>query len=270
LFGPDGEYTAFASVAAGQFEPIKAHLRALRDVSEAVNGDSGKIVHEVTPDGAVYFGANADAGNTDESSKYPSAVALVWRWTGDRAFLKDLYPASVKAMRHVASLDADGDGWPGGLGNVERPGMGDEKLDNAVYTIRGYADLADMARARGDRTTRVWATKQARKLMARFEDLVVRQRCRVLRRFAGRPRQQESVPAALDRPDADRCRAAQTVRAALGTAGLTRACEPHPRPASGTLLHRGTRVIPHRNGTDVGAGRQSGGPLRLGGFGSPE
>ena len=103
------------------------------------------------------------AGNTDESSKYPSAVALVWRWTGDRAFLKDLYPASVNAMRHVASLDADGDGWPEGLGNVERPGMGEEKLDNAAYTIRGYADLADMARARGDRTTRIWATKQAKK-----------------------------------------------------------------------------------------------------------
>ena len=63
---------------------------ALRDVSVAINGDSGKIVHEVTPDGAVYFGANADPGNTDESSKYPSAVALVWRWTGDKAFLKDL------------------------------------------------------------------------------------------------------------------------------------------------------------------------------------
>ena len=170
LFGTDGEYTAYAAVAAGQFAPIKAHLRALRDVSEAVNGDSGKIVHEVTPDGAVYFGANDDAGNTDESSKYPSAVALVWRWTGDRAFLKDLYPASVAAMKHVASLDEDGDGWPGGLGNVERPGMGEEKLDNAVYTIRGYADLADMARARGDDDTREWATEQAQKLLAAFED----------------------------------------------------------------------------------------------------
>jgi len=90
LFGTDGEYTAFASVAAGQFGPIKDHLRALRDVSVAINGDSGKIVHEVTPDGAVYFGANADPGNTDESSKYPSAVALVWRWSGDEAVLKDL------------------------------------------------------------------------------------------------------------------------------------------------------------------------------------
>ena len=33
LFGTDGEYTAFAAVAAGQFGPIKDHLRALRDVS---------------------------------------------------------------------------------------------------------------------------------------------------------------------------------------------------------------------------------------------
>ncbi len=169
LFGTDGEYTAYAAVAAGQFEPIKAHLRALRDVSVVVNGRSGKIVHEVTPDGAVFFGANADPGNTDESSKYPSAVNLVWRWTGDRAFLRDLYPASVRAMRHVASLDADGDGWPEGLGNVEREGMGPEKLDNAVYTIRGYADLAALARDRGDTRTRRWATAKAKTLIGKFE-----------------------------------------------------------------------------------------------------
>ena len=177
LFGTDGEYTAYAAVAAGQFAPIKAHLRALRDVSAVINGRSGKIVHEVTPDGAVYFGANADAGNTDESSKYPSAVALVWRWTGDRAFLRDLYPASVRAMRFVASLDEDADGWPEGLGNVEREGMGEEKLDNAVYAIRGYADLADMARARGDRATEKWATGRATTMLREVRGrLVVRRR----------------------------------------------------------------------------------------------
>jgi len=169
LFGTDGEYTAFAAVAAGQFEPIKAHLRSLRDVSEVVNDGSGKIVHEVTPDGAVYFGADEDPGNTDESAKYPSAVNLVWRWSGDRAFLRDLYPASVRAMRYVASVDADSDGWPEGLGNVERPGMGEEKLDNAVYTIRGYADLADLAQARGDAKTRRWATARAEALLEKFE-----------------------------------------------------------------------------------------------------
>jgi hypothetical protein len=33
LFATDGEYTAFASVAVGQFRPIMDHLKALRDVS---------------------------------------------------------------------------------------------------------------------------------------------------------------------------------------------------------------------------------------------
>ena len=98
--------------------------------------------------------ASKHAGNTDETAKFPSLVALLWRWTGDNALRRDLYPFAVRNMRYVVEqLDADGDGWPEGLGNVERPGMGDEKLDNAVYTIRGLFDLADMARAaerRGD------------------------------------------------------------------------------------------------------------------------
>src|SRR5215218_387600 len=169
LFGTDGEYTAFASVAAGQFGPIKDHLRALRDVSEIVNEGSGKIVHEVTPDGAVFFGANADAGNTDESAKFPSTVALVWRWSGDRRFLDENYQAAVRAMRHVVSLDADHDGWPEGLANVERPGMGQEKLDSTVYTIRGLHELADLAAARGDEATRTWAQTRETELLRAFE-----------------------------------------------------------------------------------------------------
>ena len=48
--------------------------------------------------------------------------------------------------------------------------MGEEKLDNAVYAIRGYADLADMARAQGDGATRRWATERAQNLLDRFED----------------------------------------------------------------------------------------------------
>jgi hypothetical protein len=64
LFGTDGEYTAFAAVAAGQFDAIKNHLQTLRAVSEVVNHHSGKVVHEVVPDSSVYFGANSDPGNT--------------------------------------------------------------------------------------------------------------------------------------------------------------------------------------------------------------
>ncbi len=170
LFGTDGEYTAFAAVAMGKFTDIESHLRALRDVSLVVNGDSGKVVHEVAPDGSVYYGTNDSAGNTDETSKFPSAVALVWRWTGDNGFRDDLYPFAVTNMKYVVGqLDKDGDGWPEGLGNVERAGMGAEKLDNTVYTIRGLRDLADLAASKGDDATRTWATDHAAAMEAAFE-----------------------------------------------------------------------------------------------------
>jgi hypothetical protein len=170
LFGTDGEYTAFAAVAAGQFDSIEAHLRALRDASDIVNDRSGKVIHEMVSDGSVFFGANADAGNTDETAKFPSVVALVWRWTGDRSFLGEMYDFSVRNMRHVVTdLDADGDGWPEGLGNVERNGMGVEKLDNTVYTIRGLWDLADMAKAKHDTATERWATDHATAMEKAFD-----------------------------------------------------------------------------------------------------
>ncbi len=172
LFGTDGEFTAFASVGAGQFGPIKDHLRALRDVSLIDNGNSGKVVHEVVSDGSVYFGTNADDGNTDETAKFPSAVALIWRWTGDNGFRDEMYRFARDNMHYIyRALDDDNDGWPEGLGNVEREGMGEEKLDNTVYTIRGLRDLADMAASKGDSATVVWANDKARRLRDRFESV---------------------------------------------------------------------------------------------------
>ncbi len=170
LFATDGEYTAFAAVALGQFDTIKAHLIALRDISDALNERSGKVAHEIVTDGSVYYGANSSPGNTDETAKFPSAVALVWRWTGDDRFRDSLYDFSVRNLKYiVTTLDKDGDGWPEGLGNVERTGMGPEKLDNTVYFIRGLYDLADMAQAKHDRGTERWAGGLADKLRARFD-----------------------------------------------------------------------------------------------------
>ena len=175
LFGTDGEFTAFASVGVGQFEPIKDHLRALRDASlidnsDKDNGFSGKVVHEVMTDGSIYFGSNADPGNTDETAKFPSAVALIWRWTGDNAFRDEMYGFSKKNMEYIfRELDDDNDGWPEGLGNVEREGMGEEKLDVTTSTIRGLYDLADMAKSKGDTKTFVWAMDRANRMMRAFE-----------------------------------------------------------------------------------------------------
>lgn len=170
LFATDGEYTAFASVALGQFGPIEAHLQALRDVSDMVNGKSGKVVHETVTDGSVYYGTNSDPGNVDETVKFPSAVALVWRWTGDRSFLNNMYDFTKRTMQYAFTRDGpDMDNWLDGPGNVERGGMGAEKLDVAVYTIRGLLDLAEMAHAEGDTTTETWAQNKATTMQAAFE-----------------------------------------------------------------------------------------------------
>ena len=170
LFATDGEFTAFASVALGQFEPIKEHMRALKEASIKLNDSSGKVVHEVVTDGSVYFGANADAGNTDETAKFPSAVALIWRWTGDNAFRDEMYDFAKSNLQYIyRELDADKDGWPEGLGNVERTGMGEEKLDNTTATMRGLRDLEDLAKSKGDTATAKWAGDKAADLESRFE-----------------------------------------------------------------------------------------------------
>jgi hypothetical protein len=170
LFATDGEYTSYAAVAAGQFDTVKAHLRALRDVSDTLNARSGKVAHEVTPTGDVYFGSNTSAGNTDETVKFPSIVALLWRWTGDNKFRDEMYDFSVRNLQYVyRELDADHDGWPEGLANVERSGMGSEKLDSTVYLDRGLRDLADLAASRNDRNIQQWATAKAQDIEKRFE-----------------------------------------------------------------------------------------------------
>ncbi|SDO78652.1 hypothetical protein SAMN04489867_0581 [Pedococcus dokdonensis] len=180
IFGTDAEYTAFASVSVGQFEAIQDHLRALRDISDILNNRSGVVTHEVVSDGSIWFGqdsrsTNADGTtaynfNTDETVKFPSTVALLWRWTGDDRFRDEMYDFSKRNLRYVVNqLDADHDGWPEGLGNVERSGMGPEKLDNTVYFIRGLYDLAAMAKSKHDGKTFAWANNLARQLNREFD-----------------------------------------------------------------------------------------------------
>jgi hypothetical protein len=180
IFSTDGEYTAFPAVAVGQFQTIEDHLTALRQISDILNHNSGIVVHETVSDGSVYFGHDSQTTasdgtvtndfNTDETVKFPSAVALVWRWTGDRQFLNSMYDFTKRNMQVINQrFDVDHDGWPEGSGNVERPGLGPEKLDNGVYYMRGLYDLADMAQAEHDTATVTWATNLADKLRSQFE-----------------------------------------------------------------------------------------------------
>lgn len=170
MFATDGEYTAFADVGVGQFTAVEDHLRSLMAVSEVANKGSGKVVHETVTTGDVYYGADDDAGNTDETVKFPSAVSLVWRWTGDDAFLHQMYDFTRRNLHYVVDhLAVDADGWPGGGGNVENPGQGEAKLDSAVYLVRGLLDEVQLARHMDDTATARWAKQQADRLSGAFE-----------------------------------------------------------------------------------------------------
>ena len=170
LFGTDGAYTTFPLVASGQWDTVQAHLRSIRDVSRVINGDTGKVVHEVLTDGSVYFGNNAAPGNTNETAQFAIAVELLWRWSGDDAFRDEMIDFIQDGLETITSaLDLDGDGWSEGHGMVERSGMGSEKLDVAAYTREALRALERMAAAKGDGAAATWAKGKAEAMEAAFD-----------------------------------------------------------------------------------------------------
>ncbi|MBV9256810.1 MAG: hypothetical protein JO215_02200, partial [Ktedonobacteraceae bacterium] len=170
MFATDQEYTIYALLAAGQFAIAEGGLRSLAEVSILANKNSGKVVHETVSDGSVYYGLNDEPGDIDETAKFPTAVAMVWRWTGDSRFRDELYSFSVRNMQYLINLTRnDDDLWPDGSGNVESSVLGAEPVDVAVYTIRGLFDLADMAASKHDVATENWAVSHARAMERAFQ-----------------------------------------------------------------------------------------------------
>jgi hypothetical protein len=169
-FGTDGSYTVFPLVAAGQWEAAEDHLRTIREVSRAVNGKTGNALHEIVSDGSIYFRPNAQPGNVNETGEFATAVATVWRWSGNNRIRDENYDFIRDGLKYITiSLDTNEDGWPEGAGMVEASGLGAEKLDVAVYTVRGLDDLAEMAESKGDIATLNWARGKADALKDKFE-----------------------------------------------------------------------------------------------------
>jgi hypothetical protein len=172
FFGTDGAYTTFSLSAVGQWEEAKKHLATIRQVSQLVNGTTGKVLHEIVTDGSIYFGTNAQNGDVNETAEFATAVATLWRWSGDNSVRDDNYDFIKAGLNYITSslvtANLNPDGWPEGAGMVEANGMGALKLDVAVYTIRALHDLAEMADSKGDSTTRDSAIMKASALTNKF------------------------------------------------------------------------------------------------------
>ncbi len=172
FFGTDGCYTTFGLSAVGQWDAAKSHLNSIRQISQIVNGSTGKVLHEIVTSGSIYYGTNEQPGDTNETAEFATAVATLWRWSGDKSVRDDNYNFIKAGLTYITTnlvtATANPDGWPEGAGMVEATGMGAIKLDVAVYTIRALNDLAEMATSKGDIATHDWAANLASALTARF------------------------------------------------------------------------------------------------------
>ena len=138
-------------------------------MSQIVNGSTGKVVHEITSTGAVYYGDTTEPGDINETAQFAIAADLIWRWSGDNAVLADNYKFIDEGEHYLASL-ATGPGglWPVGDGIVENTSLGGEALDVASETIQALAVLHDMAVAMHDTATASWAAQREQAMLKAF------------------------------------------------------------------------------------------------------
>ncbi len=143
LFGCDTAYAAAGAAAAGYGPRIKSALSLL---AERAWQSCGRVPHELTTNARTF-----NPGNTQETPQFTLAVWDYVRWTGDLAFLRQMYPLCREGvLEYVGGLwDVDGDGYPWGDAMVERSGMGSLKLDSACYLYAAWNVLAEMAAALG-------------------------------------------------------------------------------------------------------------------------
>ena len=84
FFGGDTEVSIQGLLAAGLHETAKDALRLLGAIATKQNG---RVPHNVPTNGAVY-----DHGYVSETPLFAWAVWNTYLWTGDEAFVKEMYP----------------------------------------------------------------------------------------------------------------------------------------------------------------------------------
>ncbi|HTE28075.1 alpha-L-rhamnosidase-related protein [Flavitalea sp.] len=143
-FGGDMAYTLKGLIATGQKDLVYSSIDLIHEVSAKTNGN-GRIVHEVSTNGAVY-----NKGNVNETAQFASLVWEVFCWTGDLAFLAKHFPDIQKGLNWLLKdNDKNRNNLPDGFGMMEIHGMNSEMIDVAAYTQKAFADASQMAAIMG-------------------------------------------------------------------------------------------------------------------------
>ena len=74
-------YTLKSLIAMGRKDLVYSSIDLVHRISEKHNGN-GRIVHEVSTNGAVF-----NPGNVNETPQFISLIWEVFCWTGDQVFL---------------------------------------------------------------------------------------------------------------------------------------------------------------------------------------
>ncbi|HEV2084613.1 MAG TPA: hypothetical protein VGR09_05995, partial [Gemmatimonadales bacterium] len=158
-------YSLQALLAAGNADLAKQTLRLLKTQSAKANGN-GRIVHEVTTNGAV-----SNPGNTQETAQFILTVGKVFQWTGDLNFAREMYPAMKQGLHWLLTdMDRDHNLFPEGYGITEILGLNAELIDVAVYTQQALVETAKLAWILGEPKTAKRYQRLAEQLAVRIED----------------------------------------------------------------------------------------------------
>ena len=168
-FGIDTHYAVLPMLQSGQFELVRETLLLLQRASLRQNPDGpGRVIHEISSNGAVF-----NEGNAVEAATHVRAVHQYWQWSGDDALLRELYPFCKQAILDylLGRCDADGDLCPSGRSIIETLDMhsGVECIDVAAYTCEALTRLADMADFLGDTAVITQCREQAAALAKRIQ-----------------------------------------------------------------------------------------------------
>lgn len=147
-FGCDNTYALQGVMETGDFKLAKETLRLLKNKSIERNGN-GRIPHEISTNGAV-----ANPGNTQETAHFIMCVEKLYRWTGDKQFLREMYPTIKKGLHWLLTdQDKNRNLFPEGYGIMEISGLNAELIDVAVYTQQALVAGSKIAETLNDQRT---------------------------------------------------------------------------------------------------------------------
>jgi glycogen debranching enzyme len=166
-FGVDSEYALQGYMAVGQSDIVLQTINLLDSVSAAVNGN-GRIIHEMSTNGAVF-----NPGNINETPQFATLIWRIYQWNGDLEFLKKYFPTVQKGLSWLMDEnDGNKNSFPDGFGMMEIHGLDSEMIDVASYTQAAFADAGHIASELGEAT-----------LAAEYEDLASELKAKINREF---------------------------------------------------------------------------------------